>query len=136
MEKYLAKGLTQSQIVDEWEQASGNRVSRSAISLAMKRYGLTPSRPVERYLDMLPWHIAEEHLMHQDARMLRFEARRRRGKSLTDKEKHLLHEWKQALEVEEAVVHYERNTPEGFHWVYRKDSDDDIIRRPKERKRK
>ena len=105
MEKYLEKGLTQAQIRDDWEQVSGHRLSLSTISMAIKRYGLEAANPVERYTDVLPWKVRQDHQMHNDARMLRYEARRRRGKSLSDKEKRLLTDWKQALDEAGAVIH-------------------------------
>ena len=126
---YLERGLTQAQIAAEWEKETGVRVSRSAIGMAIARYGLESARPRPRYEDTLPWRVDSNHVMHNDARMLRLEGRRRRGLPLSDDEKRWLHGWREALEEARAVVTYNARTPEGFYWVHRKDSDDDIIRR-------
>ena len=128
---YIEQGLTQQQIVDAWEEKSGVRVSRSTIGMALARFDLQSAHPRPRYDDMLPWQVHNEHRMHNEARMLRLEARRRKGDALTAKEKRLLTQWRQALEESNAVVIYDGATAEGFHWVQRRESDDDIIRRPR-----
>ena len=38
--------------------------------------------------------------------------------------------WRRELEAHNAVVTYDPQTEEGFHWVQRNDLDDDVIRRP------
>src|SRR6478752_7450426 len=40
LKKYLAAGLTQKQIVEQYEKDTGIKVSRSAIGMAISRYGL------------------------------------------------------------------------------------------------
>jgi hypothetical protein len=128
LERYLREGLTQQQVADAWEEKTNIRVSRSTIGMAIARYGLEPPRTRQRYEETLPWRISMEHRMHNDARMLRAEARRRRGLALPEKTKRLLTKWRQALDEAEAVVVYDPDTAEGFHWVPRRESDDDIIR--------
>lgn len=131
LQRYLSKGLTQTKIVEAWLEDSGVRVSRSAIAMAIERYGLASSHPRQRYEDMLPWHVITEHRMKFDARMLRAEARRRRGLAVSDKEKKLLTSWRVQLDDAGAVVTYDPRTEEGFFWTPRLESDTDIIRRPK-----
>jgi hypothetical protein len=126
---YLAKGMTQGQVVEAWEKDSGIRVSRSTIGMAMKRFDLESPRPRPRYEDMIPWTVRKEHTMVWDARMLRLESKRRRGEALTDKEKRVLTQWRTRLEEANAVVAYEPDTEEGFFWLHRSSEDDDIIRR-------
>lgn len=87
------------------------------------------AHPRPRYEDMLPWTVVEEHRMHYDARMLRLEGRRRKGGKLSDSDKQKLTHWRQLLDESNAVIVYDAKTPEGFHWVHRRDDDDDIIRR-------
>lgn len=131
MRRYLELGLSQSQIVEQWEKDSNVRVSRSAIGMAISRYGLKSSRPRERYMDTLPWKLNQEHYYHPDARLLRLEGRRRRGKSLTDKEQTWLNGWLKEIQDKEAVIIYRPETEQGFWWVPRTDEDDDpVIRRP------
>lgn len=133
MRRYLESGLTQQQIADKWEEDSGNRCSRSAIGMAISRYGLKSSKPRPRYADMLPWKLNEEHRMATIARKLRLEQRRREGGKLSDYEL----EWVQAfindLEQRDAVVHYNPKTAKGFWLVARdpeRDAPGDLIRRP------
>ena len=130
LRRYLEKGLTQAQIAEAWEEDSGIRVSRSTIAMAMNRYGLDSPRPRPRYDDLLPWTVVDEHRMANDARMLRLEGRRRKGGKLTEKDKRILAQWKDALAEAGAVIMYDARTPEGFWWVQRTEGDDDLIRRP------
>jgi hypothetical protein len=112
--------MTQAQIVDAWEKRSGHRVSRSAISMAIERYDLREyahSRP--NYPEMLPWTVSLVHRHHNDARMLRLEGRRRDGGKLHPDEARWLEGWKRELRNANAVVHYERDSEEGFYWVPR-----------------
>jgi hypothetical protein len=131
MRRYLDKGLTQSQIVEQWEKDSGTRASRSAIGMAISRYGMKSSRPRERYMDMIPWKLNPEHMHHPEARLLRLEGRVRRGLGLTDSELTWLRNWRRELDDKNAVIVYRPETDQGFWWVDRTDEDDDIIRRPK-----
>lgn len=132
LRKYLAAGLTQKQIVEQYEKDTGIKVSRSAIGMAISRYGLKSSRPRDRYMDMIPWQLSPAHQDHPDARLLRFEARRRRGLDLNDRELTWLSGWLKKLDDEQAVIVYRPETTEGFWWVERTDDDDDLIRRPVE----
>lgn len=130
LRRYVEKGLTQQQIADEWEKETGHRLTRSAIGMAIARYDLQSAHPRPRYEEMLPWHVIDEHRMNYDARMLRLEGRRRKGGTLTTKEKRLLTNWREALDQANAVVTYDAATAEGFFWTVRLEGDDDIIRRP------
>lgn len=130
LRRYLERGLTQQQIADEWEKDSGYRVSRSTIGMAIARYGLESSRPRLRYEDLLPWHVAQQHLMAYDARMLRYEGRRRAGLEVDSDTITRLEGWIRDLRSRDAVVHYDPDTAEGFYWVKRSEEDDDLIRRP------
>lgn len=129
LKAYVSRGLTQKQIAEAWEKETGVRVARSTIGMAMARYGLEPSRPRPRYEDTLPWKVSNAHRMHNDARMLRLEGRRRRGEKLTDREKRWLTQWRQRLTEADAVIVYDADTEEGFFWVARRETDDDILRR-------
>lgn len=119
LRKYLDRGLTQAQIVEAWREDSSEVVSRSAIGMAIKRYGLQSAHPRPRYEDTLPWRVREEHLMHYDARMLRLEARRRRGQALKPEDLSRLDYWRKELDRLDAVVYYDENSPEGFLWIPR-----------------
>lgn len=127
---HAEQGMTQVQMVDAWERESGVRVSRSAIAMAMLRNGVSAAKPRPRYEDMLPWHVLDEHKYNTQARLLRLEGRRRKGGSLNSKELQWLTTWRRELESHNAVVTYDPETTEGFHWVTRLATDDDLIRRP------
>lgn len=131
MRGYLALGLTQQQIADRYEEDSGVKVSRSAIGLAIARYGLESTTPRPRHDDLIPWTVAPEHRNHRDVKMLRLEARRRKGLPLTEKQLRWLTTWLGELQDNDAVVMYNPATSRGFFWVRRRDADgDDPIRRP------
>lgn len=132
MRSYLKAGLSQQQIAEQYEKDTGIRVSRSAIAMAISRYGLSSVRPRDRYMDMIPWQLKPEHQDHPDARLLRFEARRRRGLDLNDRELTWLTNWLDRIEHENAVIIYRPETTEGFWWLSRTEDDTDIIRRPTE----
>jgi hypothetical protein len=138
LREYLERGLTQAQIVDAWREDAAEDVSRSAIGMAIKRYGLKSARPRPRYEDMLPWRVREEHLMHYDARMLRLEARRRRGQELKPDELSRLQYWRDELAQPRpnegapngCVIYYDENSAEGFLWIPREpEHGDDLIDR-------
>lgn len=130
---YLSRGMTQQQIADTWGEVTGIKPSRSAIGLAIARYGLKSATPRPRYDDLLPWRVRTEHKMHYDARMLRLEGQSRAGKKLTADSARDLASWKRQLEELDAVVHYDGDTEEGFHLVRRDPALDEpgsLIRKP------
>jgi hypothetical protein len=63
--------------------------------------------------------------------MLRAEARRRAGKDLTETDQNRLKNWMEMIKEQDAVVHYDPDTEEGFFYVPRQEGDDDLIHRPK-----
>lgn len=127
LKRYLLAGMTQAQIVEAWEKDSGYRVSRSAIGMAISRFGLNSAHERPEYKELLPWVVSEEHRHHIDARMLRLEGRRRAGRPLNETEQRWLDKWKAELERKGAVVYYDRDTEEGFWWVPREAHHEDII---------
>lgn len=130
MRRYLERKLTQQQIADQWEKDSGIRVSRSAIAEAIKRYDLKSSTQRSRYADLLPWRVADKHRMEQDARMLRVEARKRRGLSVSDDNERMHANWRHLLKEQNAVITYAADTRKGFWWLEREESDGDSLIRP------
>lgn len=136
LQKYLRQGLTQAKIVEKWEEDSGHRVSRSAIAMAISRYGLKSAHESPRYPELLPWELAKEHWGASEARLLRHEARRRAGGKLRDIDEHWVNSWLEALAEpsEKApqgnVVGYSKE--KGFYWTPRRPWHDDIIERPED----
>lgn len=129
MEAYLSRGLTQQQIADQYEEDTGIRVTRSTIGMAIARYGLASNQKRERYDDLLPWRVSKDHAMDTEARLLRWEARRRRELPVPPDKVGWLDNWLKELDEKNAVVDYR---PElGFVWVERTEDDTDIVRRPR-----
>lgn len=115
--RLVRQGLTHQQIVDWVEENLGHRVSRSTVSVALSRAGL--SKEAMRYRDELPWKVKADHLTEYPARMLRLLGRRRAGIEMTADEDSRLDAWLDALEEREIVVAYSRE--QGFLYV---DSDE------------
>lgn len=132
MEAYLNLGLNNSEIARQYEKDTGIRVTPQAISMAITRYGLKTNNPRSRYEDLIPWQLRPEHRMHTEARLLRMEARRRLGKSLSAADLTWLNNWMKLLRDSNAVVTYDPDREEGFYWVERKPTDRDIIRMPEQ----
>lgn len=130
MEAYLKRKLTQQQIVDEWEKDSGVRVSRSAIGLAIERYGLKSATTRPRWERLIPWQVKPEHQQAKEVRLLRLEARRGQGLPLSDRDLKRLENWKRELAEANAVIHYHPDTDKGFFWVPREEGDGHLIREP------
>lgn len=104
-------------------------VTPDAISNWRRRAGLPPLR--ETYPELLPWAVAPEHQNLYVPRMLRLEARTRKGEALPEREATRLAAWKQRLEEEDAVVHYDRETDQGWWLVPRRAGiDEDLVRDP------
>jgi putative intracellular protease/amidase len=96
LEQLVRQGYTHQQIVDHVLQTTGVVVSRSSVSAALSRAGL--SKEAMRYKDELPWRVKGEHLTHYPARMLRLLGRRRASIDLTMDEQERLDAWLEALE--------------------------------------
>lgn len=97
-----------------------------------RRRGLEPR--ITRDDDLIPWQVEAEHRHAWPIMMLRREARRRSGKQLTEQSERELDAWLHGLQENNAVVHYEPKTEQGWFYVpRRKGIDNDIIRRPNRR---
>ncbi|MER7109676.1 hypothetical protein [Streptomyces sp. NPDC000229] len=81
--------------------------------------------------DLIPWKVKAEHRHLYPAIMLRAEARLRAGRELNERDTKRLANWKQTLEEDKLVVHYDEDTTEGFFYVPREPGDADLIRAPK-----
>ena len=81
--------------------------------------------------NLMPWRVKEAHQFHYLLRMLRCEARVRRGQDLRPKDVVGHRNFLALLAEESAVVAYDPDTAEGFRVVPREEGDDDLIRRPR-----
>ncbi len=113
--RWQREGLTQVQMVERHERETGVRVTRAAIASAMVRYGLSEEKP--RYSETLPWKVKTDHLTEYPARMLRLLGRRQIGGELNASEDQRLDSWLAMLKRERAVVGYDPDSAEGFHYI-------------------
>lgn len=111
--RLVKQGLTHQQIVEWVFNNLGHRVSRSTVSVALSRAGL--SKEGMRYRDELPWKVRADHLTEYPARMLRLLGRRRADIEMTADEDARLDAWLDSLEERELVVAYSREY--GFLYV-------------------
>jgi hypothetical protein len=113
LKQLVRRGYTHQQIVDHVLETTGVVVSRSSVSAALSRAGL--SKEASRYKDELPWRVKGEHLTQYPARMLRLLGRRRAGTDLADVEADRLDAWLEALDEKGLVVAY---CPDGDGFLY------------------
>lgn len=111
--RLVEAGLTHQQIADRISEDLGQRVSRSTVSVALSRAGL--SREAMRYKEEIPWKVKAEHLTQYPARMLRLLGRRRQDIELSVDEESRLDAWLDALEEREIVVCY---APDNGGFIY------------------
>jgi hypothetical protein len=117
VEQLLRSGLTQLRVV-EILATQGVSVSQSAISQAISTGRIKVD--TGRTSGGIPWRLKPEHRHRHAARMLRTQARLDKGlpigKSLTRQ----VEAWREALEADDSVVHYDPDTEEGFWRVPRR----------------
>jgi hypothetical protein len=118
------EGLTHQQVADRVFQQTGHPVSRSTVSAALHRAGLSANG--SRYREELPWRVKVEHITEYPARMLRLLGRRRAGGVLSDDEGKRLDSWLAQLEAEHAVVGYDPDSKFGFYYIERNDKTDNL----------
>lgn len=111
--KLVEQGLTHQEIVDHLRATQGIWVSRSTVSVALSRAGLTQS--ARRYRSEIPWKVRGEHLTQYPARMLRLLGRRNAGHELTGDEASRLDSWVESLAERGFVVAY---APDGPGFIY------------------
>lgn len=129
VEQLLRQGKTDEQVVEYLAKHHHISITRSAVGMWRKRRGIP--RVIPRYDDLIPWQVKVEHAGMYIPRMLRLEARQRRGKELQLKDRQRVEAFKRKLDDQDAVVHYDPDTEQGWWFVRRRPGiDTDIIRRP------
>lgn len=126
--RWFEEGRTYQWMIDKYKEKYGIDTVPSMWGNFRRRRGL--DRRIVRDDDLIPWFVKEEHRWAYPLVMLRTEARRRAGHPVTKPDQSRLATWKQMLEEENAVVHYDPDTEEGFFYVPRQPEDDDLIHRP------
>lgn len=118
------EGMTHQQIADRVFRETGQPVSRSSVSAALSRAGISATG--NRYHEEIPWRVKVEHIREYPARMLRLLGRRRSGQTLTENESKRLDSWLQMLEDDHAVVAYDPNSRFGFYYIEKNDRTDGL----------
>ncbi|MEU9126569.1 hypothetical protein AB0D08_00375 [Kitasatospora sp. NPDC048540] len=126
--RWFEEGRTYSWMVEEYRRKYNIETVPSMWGNFRRRRGL--DRRLTRDEELIPWAVKAEHRWSFPVIMLRAEARRREGKELTEADAVRLASWLQMLDEENAVVYYDPDTEEGFHYVHREPSDRDIVRQP------
>jgi len=115
LQKYVQRGMTHQEIADLVTEETGTKVGRSAVSVALHRYGLAKDAP--RYKEYLPWRVKTEHVRAYPARMLRLMGRKAAGRDMTDVDAKLLENWLDMLNRENLIVAYDPDDEQGFHYI-------------------
>ena len=127
--RWIEEGKTYSWIVDEYLRKYHIETVPSMWSNFRARKGL--DRRIARNDDLIPWEVSREHRWAFPLAMLRVEARRRAGMKLRDVDLKRLTSWKESLAEQDAVVHYDPETEQGWFLVPRRTGiDNDLIRVP------
>ncbi|WP_432006292.1 hypothetical protein [Streptomyces parvus] len=129
--RWFEEGKTYAWMIEKYQEKYGIKTVPSMWGNFRARRGL--ERRIVRDDDLIPWLVKEEHRWMYPLGMLRAEARRRAGKKLTEMDEGRLASWLEMLKEENAVVHYDPDTEDGFHYIPRQEGDDDIIHRPREK---
>jgi hypothetical protein len=126
--RWFEEGRTYKWMVEEYRRKYAIDTVPSLWGNFRRRRGL--DRRLTRDDDLIPWLLNPEHRWLYPVVMLRAEARRRDGKELSADETKRLATWKQMLAENDAVVHYDPDTEDGFHYVPRGAGDHDLIHEP------
>ncbi len=129
LQNMVERGMTHAQIAQHVTKETGVHVSRSTVSAALSRAGLTNR---VRYTDTIPWSpIKTEHNHHYALTQLRIKARLDAGQDVPAEVVERYESWLARLRDNDAVVAYVYDSPDGFYYVPREAGDGDgIIRRP------
>jgi hypothetical protein len=126
--RWFEEGRTYDWMVEEYKRKYNIETVPSMWGNFRRRRGLP--RRIVRDDELIPWFVNEEHRWAYPLAMLRIAARDRAGAKLSDLERTRLKNWLAMLEEENAVVHYDPDTEDGFFYVPRQPGDEDIIHKP------
>ena len=130
--RWLAEGVTQSEIVERLADM-GIDTSQSAISMLKSRHATGAREAAMRTVTragLLPWTLRPEHRQLHAAKMLRAKSRLDRGEEVGRIQRRQLETWLAGLEADQACIHYDPETEQGFWRVPRRSGIDGIIRDP------
>ena len=127
---WLREGHTYAWCVEQHLTKYNVKTSLGLWAKLRQQAGL--DRRIVRDEGLIPWSVKEEHRWAYPLVMLRFEAKRRAGKPVTEQQAAKLDPFLEKLAEQNLVVYYDADTEEGFFLVPREESDVDIIRQPAE----
>lgn len=119
--RWTEEGLTHQAMADRVFEQTGQRISRTAISAAMQRFGL--AKEGRRYKEAIPWRVKVIHAKAYPVRMLRLMGRRAAGYELNEIETQALDRWLEMMDENKTIVAYDENSDLGFHYIDRKFKD-------------
>ncbi|WP_042800924.1 hypothetical protein [Streptomyces sp. C] len=129
--RWFREEKTYAWMVEQYKEKYGITTTEPMWAAFRRRNGI--DRRNTRSEDLLPWKLREDHRHLYPAMMLRTEGRQRAGKPVAADKAKKLASWKQYLEENNLVVHYDYDTEEGFFFVPREERDTDLIREPEVR---
>lgn len=130
---FLEEGLSFQAMADRWLEERGIRASRAGMFERCKTFDwYVPRNMKHAGSNLLPWtDIRSEHTDAHDPSMLRKVHARRLGKVFDEKTDRDITAYEKGLIADGCVVHYDRNTIEGWHHVKKRKTDTDLVRLPK-----
>lgn len=132
--RWLAEGVTQTEVVGRLADM-GIDATQSAVSMLKMRHATGEREAAMRTrvrAELLPWKLRPEHRQLHAAKMLRAQSRLDRGETITRIQQRQLDTWKAGLEADNACIHYDPDTEQGFWRVPRRPGIDGLIREPDE----
>ncbi|WP_200209556.1 hypothetical protein [Micromonospora coerulea] len=127
--RWYDEGMTYSWIIEEYWRKYGIEIGYGTISNWRHQLGL--NKRAVRDTTLIPWSVRPEHRDHHILQMLRTEARRRAGEPVPADRLMKLEGWLRNLDEQDAVVHYDPDTAQGWWLVHRRPwFDRDLIRVP------
>lgn len=115
------EGYTHEAIANWVYDNTGQRVTRTAISAAFQRHGL--SKEGNRYKDAIPWRVKVLHAKAYPVRMLRLMGRQIQGGELNSVEESSLERWLESMKENSTIVGYDPESDLGFYYIDKKFKD-------------
>lgn len=132
VKRWYEEGRTYGWMVEQYSTKYNIEIGETAFANVRRRRGWEPRIVHDEVL--IPWSpIEKQWRWTYPITMLRLEAQRRKGETLTPKDAERLKVWKREREANNEVVAYLPNRPEGkgFYYVPRREGvDRDLIREP------
>ncbi|MFE0771955.1 hypothetical protein [Streptomyces sp. NPDC058861] len=129
--RWFREKRTYDWMVQQYKEKYGISTTVPMWAAFRRRNGL--DRRNARADDLIPWKLREDHRHLYPVMMLRAEGRLRAKKPVSEAIMKKLASWKQSLEEDNLVVHYDPDTEDGFFYIPREDQDTDLIREPMEK---